>query len=154
MSKLGLARNNFISATNGKGRVQKRFAWVLLCLALIEQVHADEPWRIEKNQNGQQFIRVTDQAQLDSLLRDKWAAMIAALRNGDTAKASSYMVRGKQALYKKAFDNLPVSFEETSRHFGEIFWSKQYGPFVEYHGSKRSVVFQWERDNQWRIVFF
>ncbi len=154
MSKPNVRSKRFEDITNGKGRPQRLLFGALIILALVEQVYADEPWRIEKSQNGQRVIRVIDQPQLDSLLRSKWAAMVEALRNGDTAKASSFIVRGKQSLYKNAFDNLPVSFEDASRHFGDIFWSKQYGPFVEYSGSKRSVTFQLESDNQWRILFF
>src|ERR1043165_5022020 len=120
-------------------RGRMKFRLTVLFLVLVQHAYADDSWRIETNQNGKPFVRVIDQPRLDGLLRSKWEAMKEALRTGDTAKASTYIIKRKQPLYKNVFDNLIVSFDEAAQYLGDIVWSKQNGPFVEYDAPNGSV---------------
>ena len=67
------------------------------------------------------------------------------LCDGGTARAASYIVKKKQPMYKKVFDNLNAPFAEVARKLGDISWSKQYGPYVEYDSPGGAVIFQLEK---------
>jgi len=113
-------------------KIQNHISVVLVALFLIvaEEAYGTDPWRIETDQNGKSVLRVIDQAQLDRHLKSKWTAMKGALRNEDTARAASYIVKKKQSMYKKVFDNLNAPFAEVARKLGDISWSTQYEPYV------------------------
>jgi hypothetical protein len=133
---------------------------IFLCLAVTQPQAAapPAPWVVEPNQYGRLDVRVIDQGALDALLQSKWAAMKAALRAGDTAKAASYFTKEKVSIYKNIFDNFTIPYSQIDSYFGNIVWLQQSSVYVEYTlqgGSDGgTVVFQLEQDNEWRIRFF
>ena len=123
--------------------------------SVASQPSAGPSWVVEPNQYGRLDVRVTDQAALDALLQSKWAAMKAALRAGDTAKALSYFAKNSQVEFKKTFDNITIPYNQIDSYLGNITWQQQYGPYVDYELEQGgAVIFQLEQDNEWRIRFF
>jgi hypothetical protein len=123
--------------------------------SVASQPSAGPSWVVEPNQYGRLDVRVTDQAALDALLQSKWAAMKAALRAGDTAKALSYFAKNAQAEFKKTFDNITIPYSQIDAYLGSITWIQQSGVYVYYQlDTGGTATFQLEADNEWRIDFF
>ena len=135
--------------------MEKLIRLMIILLFSTACYRAGPSWVVEPNQYGRLDVRVTDKAALDALLQSKWAAMKAALRAGDTAKALSYFTKNAQAEFKKTFDNITIPYSQIDAYLGSITWIQQFGVYVDYElQGGGSVIFQLEQDNEWRIRFF
>jgi hypothetical protein len=100
--------------------------------------------------------------QLDTLLTSKWNGMKNALRSGNTAVATDYIVKSKRLTYQNAFNSLTVPFANIDQVLGDIFYAGQRGPNIEYEmvrleGSQSvsyMVMFVLDEDGVWRFKFF
>jgi hypothetical protein len=140
--------------------MEKLIRLMIILLFSTACYRAGPSWVVEPNQYGRLDVRVTDKAALDALLQSKWAAMKAALRAGDTAKAASYFTKDEVASYKNIFDNFTIPYSQIDSYFGNVVWRQQFGAYVAYTlqanslGVGGTVIFQLEQDNEWRIYFF
>lgn len=112
--------------------------------------------------NATALVQVLDMVQLDAQLSSKWTAMKNALRTGNPAAATDYIVKNKRASYLNVFNNLTIPLANIDQVLTNIAYVGQRGLNIEYEMIRLEgglsvsymVAFVLDEDGVWRIKFF